>query len=1090
LGSRGLHHEPLEDRRLLAVLFTESFEGVTAPNPAFWSIPDLQNLGEVVIKTDASVNPGGQSLLFDAATPSAQDQLNEAILNVDLSVATGDPILTFYQLEGQLGTLKNDQDDFLGDVAVVGPGSTRPPESLGDGLSVSIDGVTWYKLEDVRGLDINRIGDGLWQLHEYDLGDNITRINSQFGAGLSLTSNFKIKWSQYDNLGFPNRGWAIDKIKIADSPQFFDANLERNVFHRLDVSTNPDMLFRVGLFGNVDANTPILVSVHGAFREILPHTTLWQQYVANPANGVDSLIVVAPFFSVDGPYQDYGNLAFDTQDNLTADQALLDAVSEVTSTGLGDASQLYMFGFSRGAHFVEAFNYVHPELVASAVVASADRHTFPDPNVAFPHGIGDSVLHPLPAGESFDVNGFLSQRILFWIGDQDLDLTDTSAPANAQGATRPLRMANMFNAVTVAANQAGLTPADHEYELFIRENRDHRFLAQDIPVFFEFLFRDFNPAEAPIEVHPVIVSSPSTQQRSATLPAGLTSISDNQFWIEFWAQSTGSTGIMQGNVEFKFDPAFAQVALLNNGSVFNQSTSGTFNNNSGFIKNFGGTTTLSGVGVGEFALLGRALFQGQASGISGDQVLLALKRGVQPFKLVGDIANRADLLPLAPTLFINSSDQPPVLDPIGSKSTNEGELLTFTATASDGNPGDQLAFSLGAGAPSGASIDPVTGVFQWTPPDDAGSPFTVEVVVTDNSAAMLSDSEMVQIDVSGVAPVLSATGPATGVPGQPRDFTLTAADSAGDAAAGFTFNIDWDGNGVFDETVVGPSGTSVEHIFTDLGSSNVTVQASDKDGLLSNVETLPIDITRIALQADENDPSVTNIAWGGTNGFDAVFFLATGTDRYTVFAPVVGGLFVNDIDVFNNVNGSISIYGQDGINILVSEFVMTPATIVGGSGDDVIVGGFEADLLDGRGGDDLIYGATEFSDGGDTLLGGAGRDVLYGHFGGDSLDGGDGEDLLIAGKLQLDDLVFDLFKIQSEWVSSRDFTTRVLNILGSGSGPHKNGNVFLTPGTTVVDDSAVDTLLGGDGLDWFLYDFSEDIALDFQINEVRHDIGP
>jgi hypothetical protein len=41
---------------------------------------------------------------------------------------------------------------------------------------------------------------------------------------------------------------------------------------------------------------------------------------------------------------------------------------------------------------------------------------------------------------------------------------------------------------------------------------------------------------------------------------------------------------------------------------------------------------------------------------------------------------------------------PPDLAPIGDRSVNEGNLLTFTATASD-DPGDTLTFSLDAGAP-------------------------------------------------------------------------------------------------------------------------------------------------------------------------------------------------------------------------------------------------------------------------------------------------------------------------------------------------------------------------------------------------------
>ncbi len=93
-------------------------------------------------------------------------------------------------------------------------------------------------------------------------------------------------------------------------------------------------------------------------------------------------------------------------------------------------------------------------------------------------------------------------------------------------------------------------------------------------------------------------------------------------------------------------------------------------------------------------------------------------------------------------------NSPPVLDPVGGPFTvNAGELLSFTATAGDPN-GDGLAFSLG-NAPSGASIDPITGVFTWTPTAAQGpQTYSLDVVVTDDDPSdPLSDSETIQIDV-------------------------------------------------------------------------------------------------------------------------------------------------------------------------------------------------------------------------------------------------------------------------------------------------------------------------------------------------------
>ena len=53
------------------------------------------------------------------------------------------------------------------------------------------------------------------------------------------------------------------------------------------------------------------------------------------------------------------------------------------------------------------------------------------------------------------------------------------------------------------------------------------------------------------------------------------------------------------------------------------------------------------------------------------------------------------------------------LNPIPAQSVNEGSTVSFTATASGST--SALTYSLDPGAPAGAMIDPLTGVFTWTP---------------------------------------------------------------------------------------------------------------------------------------------------------------------------------------------------------------------------------------------------------------------------------------------------------------------------------------------------------------------------------------
>ncbi len=116
------------------------------------------------------------------------------------------------------------------------------------------------------------------------------------------------------------------------------------------------------------------------------------------------------------------------------------------------------------------------------------------------------------------------------------------------------------------------------------------------------------------------------------------------------------------------------------------------------------------------------------------------------------------------TITVNEVNQPPVLATIGSRSVNEETALAFTATAADPDlPPNALGFSL-VGAPAGASINPSTGAFTWTPTEAQGpGSYTFVVMVTDDGTAALSDDETITVTVNEVnrAPVVAAIAPQT-----------------------------------------------------------------------------------------------------------------------------------------------------------------------------------------------------------------------------------------------------------------------------------------------------------------------------------------
>jgi hypothetical protein len=74
---------------------------------------------------------------------------------------------------------------------------------------------------------------------------------------------------------------------------------------------------------------------------------------------------------------------------------------------------------------------------------------------------------------------------------------------------------------------------------------------------------------------------------------------------------------------------------------------------------------------------------------------------------------------------------------IENKVVNEGELLEFTTTASD-QDGDTLTY-FASSLPVGASFDPNTKIFTWTPADGQAGSYQVQFKVTDGASIDVED---------------------------------------------------------------------------------------------------------------------------------------------------------------------------------------------------------------------------------------------------------------------------------------------------------------------------------------------------------------
>ncbi|MDB5290623.1 MAG: Hemolysin-type calcium-binding region, partial [Phycisphaerales bacterium] len=111
----------------------------------------------------------------------------------------------------------------------------------------------------------------------------------------------------------------------------------------------------------------------------------------------------------------------------------------------------------------------------------------------------------------------------------------------------------------------------------------------------------------------------------------------------------------------------------------------------------------------------------------------------------------------------------------------------------------------------------------------------------------------------------------------------------------------------------------------------------------------------------------------------------------------------NTIDV--SVNGKVKTFDSTAVKFIVvnglggndaitiDPSIVTPATVLGGAGNDTLIAGGGADSMNGGAGKDLLEGGA----GNDTLAGGAGNDSLVGGTGNDTMDGGAGNDSLKGG---------------------------------------------------------------------------------------------
>ena len=133
------------------------------------------------------------------------------------------------------------------------------------------------------------------------------------------------------------------------------------------------------------------------------------------------------------------------------------------------------------------------------------------------------------------------------------------------------------------------------------------------------------------------------------------------------------------------------------------------------------------------------------------------------------------------TINVTAVNDAPVLAAIPGQTVNLGGSVQFTASASDVDlPSDTLTFSLTGAVPLGASIDPTSGTFSWTPTaDEAGMIYGIHVRVTDAGGLHADQTAIIGVAYTWTDIFGSAVngGPAKAGSSVPIKFKLTGASS-------------------------------------------------------------------------------------------------------------------------------------------------------------------------------------------------------------------------------------------------------------------------------------------------------------------------
>ena len=230
------------------------------------------------------------------------------------------------------------------------------------------------------------------------------------------------------------------------------------------------------------------------------------------------------------------------------------------------------------------------------------------------------------------------------------------------------------------------------------------------------------------------------------------------------------------------------------------------------------------------------------------------------------------------TVAVALGNRSPSITSVPAAGATVGRLYAYAATASDPDAGDTLSFRLDT-APAGMTIDPATGLVQWTPgADQVGSqPVTVRVQDPFGAGATQGFAITVQPAPVNYAPTIPPTPVTTATAGTAYVYDLNAADpDAGDVLA---YALDNAPVGMAIDAATGL--IQWTPTVAQVGDHAVTARAQDQGGLFAtqsfSIRVAAAPPPPLALAAIRVTPGTPLALTGQGIGFVATGILADGT---------------------------------------------------------------------------------------------------------------------------------------------------------------------------------------------------------------------